>query len=146
MKKLGLGLNAKKSVASSAQRTIFLRVVWDSIMMQAQLSPALVELTLNAMKDIKLGQELSVLQVQRLLDLVAAGDNVIPLGLLHMFQFWLKSRRFHPLNHPSTVERVTRRVLCALRLWKEQWFMNKDQALGAPCHCKTLMTDTSLTG
>lgn len=34
-----LGLNAKKSVLSPAQRTAYLGVVWDSITIRAQLSP-----------------------------------------------------------------------------------------------------------
>lgn len=45
------------------------------LVMQTQLSPAHVESILNAMKEIKLGQELSVLKVQRLLCLSAAVAN-----------------------------------------------------------------------
>ena len=40
IKKLGLRLNAKKSVLSPLQRTTFLGVVWDLTTMQAHLSPA----------------------------------------------------------------------------------------------------------
>ncbi|KAI2642464.1 Lamina-associated polypeptide 2, isoform alpha [Labeo rohita] len=40
LRSLGLRLNAKKSVLSPAQRTMYLGVVWDLITMQAQLSPA----------------------------------------------------------------------------------------------------------
>ncbi len=39
LKKLGLWLNAKKSVLSPLQRTTFLGVIWDSTSMQERLSP-----------------------------------------------------------------------------------------------------------
>lgn len=82
--------------------------------MQAHLSPAYVELILAAMKDIRLGQELSVLQAQRLLGLMVAAANIIPLGLLHIRPFQLKSRGFNPLNHPSRFLRVMRHGLRVL--------------------------------
>ncbi len=56
MKKLGLQLNAKKSVLSPPQRTTFLGVIWDSMSMQACLSPARIESILSAVERIRLGQ------------------------------------------------------------------------------------------
>ncbi len=47
MKKLGLRLNAKKSVLFPLQRTTFLGVIWDSTSMQAGLSPAHIESLLS---------------------------------------------------------------------------------------------------
>ncbi len=82
LESLGLRLNAKKSVLYPAQRTTYLGVVWDSITMQAQLSPARVESFLNALKNIKLGQRITVHYLQRVLGLMAAASTVIPLGLL----------------------------------------------------------------
>ncbi len=58
LESLGLRLNAKKSVLSPAQRTTYLGVVWNSVTMQAQLSPACVKSILNALKNIKLGQRI----------------------------------------------------------------------------------------
>ncbi len=68
-------------------------------MIQAHLSPAHVISIMKPVKDFKPGQELSVLKFQRLLGLMSAAS----MGLLKMrpFQFWLKSRGFHPLNHDS---------------------------------------------
>lgn len=68
--------------------------------------------------------------------------------LLHMrpFQFWHKSRGFHPLYHSSRVVRVTRQGLHALQLWKMPVFLNRGLAPGACCHHKSLMTDASLMG
>lgn len=60
MKHLGLKLNLKKNVLSPVQRTTFFGVVSVSNMMQAHLSPAHAELILTAVRDIRLGQELSV--------------------------------------------------------------------------------------
>ncbi len=83
MKELGLRLNAKMSVLSPLQRTIFLGVVWDSTSMQARLCPTRIESILSAVNRIRLGQSLTVKQFQRLLGLMAAASNdtfwMIPL-------------------------------------------------------------------
>ncbi|CAM4725781.1 unnamed protein product [Leuciscus chuanchicus] len=50
IEKLGLRLNSKKSVLLPAQRTTFLGVNWDSITMQARLSPARISAILTAVK------------------------------------------------------------------------------------------------
>ncbi|KAK9959588.1 hypothetical protein ABG768_009702 [Culter alburnus] len=85
MKRLGLRLNAKKSVLVPAQTTTYLGVVWDSTTMRAHLSPARVSSILAAVKGVKLGQSLTVKQFQKLLGLMAAASNVIPFGLLHIY-------------------------------------------------------------
>ncbi len=87
--------------------------------MQAQLSPARVESILNALKNIKLGQRITVHYLQRVLGLMAAASTVIPLGLLHMrsFQLWLRARGFHPRANPQRQIRVTRQGLRTLSMW-----------------------------
>ncbi len=119
LKSLGLRLNAKKIILSPAQRTTYLGVVWDSITMRAQLSPARVKSILNALNNIKLGQIVTVHYLQRVLGLMAAASMVIPLGLLHMrsFQLWLRARGFHPRANPQRQIRVTRQGLCTLSMW-----------------------------
>ncbi len=69
---------------------------------QAQLSPAHVKSILNTLKNIKLGQKITVHYFQSVLGLMAAASTLIPLGLLHMrsFQLWLKARGFHPRANP----------------------------------------------
>ncbi len=52
-------------------------VVWDPMMMQANLSPAHIELIIAAMKKVRLSQSLTVKQFQRLLGLMAAASNMI---------------------------------------------------------------------
>ncbi len=91
MKVLGLRLNAKKSVLSPLQRTTYLGVVWDSTRMQACMSPARIESILTEVRRVKDGQSLTVKQFQRLLGLMAAAFNVIPIGLLFMrpLQRWV---------------------------------------------------------
>ncbi len=148
MEKLGLRLNAKKSVLSPLQRTTFLGVIWDSTSMQARLSPARIESILSAVKRIRLGQSLTVGQFQRLLGLMAAASNVIPVGLLHMrpLQWWLRTKGFSPRGNPFRMIKVTRRCLRALVMWKQPWFLSQGPMLGASCRRKTLTTDASLTG
>ncbi|CAM4729294.1 unnamed protein product [Leuciscus chuanchicus] len=148
MKELGLRLNAKKSVLSPLQRTTFLGVVWDSVSMQARLSPPRVDSILAAVKSVKLGQLLTVKQFQRLLGLMAAASNRIPFGRLHMrpLQWWLRTRGFSPRGNLFRTIKVTRRCLRALVMWKKPWFLSQGPVLGAPCRRKLLTTDASLTG
>ncbi len=141
-----LRLNDKKS--SPLQRTTFLGVVWGSTSMQACLSPARIESILSAVKRIRLGQSLTVKQFQRLLGLMAAASNVIPFGLLYMrtLQWWLRTKGFSPKGNTFRMSKVMRRCFRALVMWKKPWFLSQGPVLGASCHCKMLMTDTSLTG
>ncbi len=71
-------------------------VVWDSTMMQAQLSPAWIELILTAVARFIECQSLTVKCFQKLLGLMAAASNVIHFGLLYTrpLQWWLKSKGF----------------------------------------------------
>ncbi|KAI2655571.1 Transposon Ty3-I Gag-Pol polyprotein [Labeo rohita] len=148
LRSLGLRLNAKKSVLSPAQRTTYLGVVWDSITMQAQLSPARVESILNTLKNIKLGHKVTLHYFQRVLGLMAAASTVIPLGLLHMrpFQLWLRARDFHPRANPQRQIRVTRQGLRTLSMWFRPRFLTLGPTLGPCCRRKMLTTDASLKG
>ncbi|KAL0202971.1 hypothetical protein M9458_000989 [Cirrhinus mrigala] len=148
LRSLGLRLNAKKSVLSPAQRTTYLGVVWDSITMQAQLSPAWVESILNTLKNIKLGQKVTLHYFQRVLGLMAAASMVIPLGLLHMrqFQLWLRARGYYPRANPQRQIRVTRQGLRTLSIRFRPWFLTLGPTLGPCCRRKMLMTDASLMG
>ncbi len=116
--------------------------------MQAQLSPARVESILNALKNIKLGQRITVHYLQRVLGLMAAASTVIPLGLLHMrsFQLWLRARGFHPRANPQRQIRVTRQGLRTLSMWFRPRFLTLGPTLGPCCRRKMLTTDASLTG
>ncbi len=148
MKVLGLRLNPKKSVLSPLQRTTYLGVVWDSTTMQARMSPARIESILTTVRRVKEGQSLTVKQFQRLLGLMAAASNVIPIGLLYMrpLQWWLKTKGFSPRGNPLRMIKVTRRCLRALDMWRQPWFLSQGPVLGAPCRRVTLATDASLTG
>lgn len=104
MQKLGLRLNAKRSVLSPAQKTTFLGVVWKSVMMQSCLSPAhAIVAILMAMNGIQLRQSLTVKQFKRLLGLMTAVSSMIPFGLLYIrpLQWWLQTKRFSPRGQPT---------------------------------------------
>ncbi len=116
--------------------------------MQARLPPERIESILSTEKRIRLGQSLTVRQFQRLLGLMAAASNVIPVGLLHTspLQWWLRTKGFSPRGNPFRMIKVTRRCLRALVMWKKPWFLSQSPMLGASCRRKTLTTDASLTG
>ncbi len=125
MKVLVLRLNARKSVLSPLQRTTYLGVVWVSTTMQARTSPARIESILTAVRRVKEDQSLTVKQFQRLLGLMAAASNVIPIGLLYMrpLEWWLKTKGFSPRGNPLRMIKVMRRCLRALDMWKQPWFL-----------------------
>ncbi len=91
---------------------------------------------------------LTIKQFQRLLGLMAAASNVIPIGLLYMrpLQWWLKTKGFSPRGNPLRMIKVTRRCLRALDMWRQPWFLSQGPVLGAQCRRVTLATDASLTG
>ncbi len=111
MKEFGLRLNAKKSVLSPLQMTTFLGMALDSTLMQVFLSPAHIESILLAVKNIRLGQSLTVKQFQRLLGLMAAASNMIPFGLLYMrpLQWWLRTKGFSLRGNPFCMIKVMQR-------------------------------------
>ncbi|ROL51349.1 Transposon Ty3-G Gag-Pol polyprotein [Anabarilius grahami] len=148
MKRLGLRLNAKKSVLVPSQVANYLGVIWDSTTMQAQLTPARVNSILGAVKGVKLGQSLTVKQFQRLLGLMAAASNVITIGLLYMrpLQWWLRTKGFSPRGNPFRMIKVTRRCLRALVMCKKPWFLSQGPVLGTSRRRVMLTTDASLTG
>jgi hypothetical protein len=148
MSALGLRLNAKKSVLSPVQRTTYLGVVWDSTTMQARMSPARIKSILTSVKRVREGQSLTVKQFLKLLGLMAAASNVIPIGLLYMrpLQWWLRTRGFSPRGNPLRMIKVTRRCLRALDMWRQPWFLSQGPVLGALGRRVTLATDASLTG
>lgn len=80
----------------------FLVVMWDATTMRVQLSPACVDSILAAISSGRLGQDLLVFQFPRLLVLIAAVANLIPVGLLHM-SVLAQEQKIYPLNHPSRV-------------------------------------------
>ncbi len=102
--------------------------------MQARLSPARIESILAAVRRVGEGQSLTVKQFQRLLGLMAAASNVMPIGLLYMrpLQWWLKTKGFSPRGNPLRMIKVTRHCLRALDMWRQPWFLSQGPVLGAP--------------
>ncbi len=125
MKVLVLRLNAEKIVLSPLQRTTYLGVVWDSTRMQARMSPARFDSILTEVRRVKEGQSLTVKQFQRLLGLMVAASNVIPIGLLYMrpLQWWRKTKGFSPRGNSLRMIKVTRRCLRAIDMWRKPWFL-----------------------
>lgn len=148
IEKLGLRLNQKKSVLVPARTTTFLGVLWDSTTMFACLSPTRIESIRAAAKRVRLGQAITVKQFQKLLGLLAAASNIIPLGLLHMrsLQWWLKTRGFSPRGNPFRTIKASRRCLRALSIWKKPWFLSQGPTLGVISQRLALTSDASRKG
>ncbi len=76
------------------------------------MSPAQIESILTTVASMREGRSLTVKQFQRLLGLMEAASNMIPLGLLYMrpLQWWLKTR--------LQMIKVTRWYIRALDMWR----------------------------
>ncbi len=127
----GVKTERQESVLSPAQRTTYLGVVWDSLTMQARMTPARNESILTTVARVKEGRSLTMKQFQRLLGLKAAASNVKSIGLQYMrlLKWWLKTKGFSSRGLPLRMIKVTRQCLRALDMWKNV----------------TLATDASLT-
>ncbi len=77
--------------------------------MQARITPAQIESIVTAVARLKEGQSLTVKEFQRLMGLMAAASNVIPIGLLYMrpLQWWLKTKGFSPRGKLLRMIKVT---------------------------------------
>ncbi len=106
--------------------------------MQACLSPARIKSILTAVKRVREGQSLTVIQFQRLLGLMAAVSNVIPFGLLYMrpLQWWLRTKGFSPEGQPILHDQCHAARLTGLRRGRNHGSCHK-----APCRRVTLTTD-----
>ncbi len=80
---------------SPGQRTTYQGVVWDSITMQARMSPAQIESILTTVKRVSEGWSLTVKQFKK----IAGSDgSCVQRGLMYMrpLQWWFKTKRFSP--------------------------------------------------
>jgi len=99
----------------------------------------------SVLKQVKLGQLLTVKQFQRLLGLMAAASNIIPCGLLYMrlLQWWLRTKGFSMRGNPLHTIKVMRRCLCAL---ERNLVPVQRSCAGALCRRVTQTTDASHIG
>ncbi len=95
--------------------------------MPARMLPARIESILNAVTRVRGGQSLTVKWFQRLMGLMAAASNVIPLGLLYMrpLQWWLKIRGVFLKGNLFCMIKVTRRCLRAFGMWRQPRFLSQ---------------------
>ncbi len=148
LESLGLRLNAKKSVPISCSEDNVLGGCMGFDHDAGTAVSCTQQSILNALKNIKLGQRITVHYLQRVLGLMAAAIQGDTLGLLHMrsFQLWLRARGFHPRANPQRQIRVTRQGLRTLSMWFRPRFLTLGPTLGPCCRRKMLTTDASLTG
>ncbi|MGL4249587.1 MAG: reverse transcriptase domain-containing protein, partial [Aeromonas sp.] len=145
---LGLRLNVDKSVLAPSQQTTFLGVCLDSVSMKARLAPARISSIDKCLTRFVLGHRVSVGTCRRLLGLMAAASQALPLGLLHMrpFHWWMKSMGIRPMGSPYRLMRVSRGCLRALLTWRDPLFLQKGVEMGIISCRQMITTDASLTG
>lgn len=79
----GVETHTKKNVLSPAPTTMYLGFVVDPVTMQAQLSHTCVQSILSTLSNIRLGQQNTIHNFERILGLIATASSVIVLKFLH---------------------------------------------------------------
>ncbi|MGL5564840.1 MAG: reverse transcriptase-like protein [Plesiomonas sp.] len=116
--------------------------------MRARLSPARVQSLLNCLRLFKTGRFVHVQLCFKLTGLMAAASPVLQLGLLRMrpFQWWMKSVKISPREHPHRRVLVSRRTSRTLRPWLNSHWLHRGVPLQLCFRRETVTTDASLTG
>ncbi|MGH0151018.1 UNVERIFIED_CONTAM: hypothetical protein FKN15_058415 [Acipenser sinensis] len=120
LQRLGLKVNPDKSRLVPSQQTEFLGLHLDSVSMEATLSTQRVASLERCLSLFRLRETVSMELCQRMLGLMAAASQALPLGLLHQrpLQAWFNAFALHPRRDKHRRLRVSRTCWEALRWWK----------------------------
>src|SRR4029434_11037974 len=98
--RLGFVINKEKSILCPSQITHFLGMILDSTSMEVRLSRELINAIKKCVRQFRLGQSVSSLCCQLLLDMRPYAAIALPLGMLSMrpFQIWSLSMRLNAVT------------------------------------------------
>ncbi len=85
--KLGLTLNSKKSCLTPTSVVTYLSLNLNLIIMRASLTPQRQSVLKECLSEFLKKEQVTVRLGRRLLGLMAAASQVVPLGLLHMHYY-----------------------------------------------------------
>lgn len=145
---LGLRLNTNKSRLEPAQVTQFLGLIVDSRSATVTLTLERQEAITACLSQFRLGANVSWRLCLRLMGLMAAAVQVVPLALLHMWpvQRCLLSLGLCPQRSLPTEVSVTRRLRVALHWWEHPGNIAKGSMLGPVVLRQLVTADASLGG
>ncbi|XP_053195327.1 LOW QUALITY PROTEIN: uncharacterized protein LOC128379724 [Scomber japonicus] len=148
LKNLGLALNREKSCLVPSKRVEYLGLVLDLTLMRAVLTLKRTAVLMDSLSQLTVGKHILVKCGRRLLGLMAAASQVVPLGLLHMrpLQRWLARHRVCP--HEDGLRAILVSAIClpALAWWTTALGLREGVPLGPVCSRVTITTDASKEG
>lgn len=142
---LGLPLNMEKGLIAPSRTAIYLGLVLDSTAITASLTPKRLSVLGRYLSCFVMRKWVTVKFGQRLLGLLAAATQVVPLGQLHMqvLQQWFVQHRVRPLENGQWF--LSFGPNCWLTI--EWWLMTLGHQGGVPigqvCSRVTITTDAS---
>ena len=148
LQRLGLKVNPDKSRLVPSQQTEFLGLHLDSVSMEATLSTQRVASLERCLSLFRLRETVSMELCQRMLGLMAAASQALPLGLLHQrpLQAWFNAFALHPRRDKHRRLRVSRTCWEALRWWKVPSNIRQGVRLGPIFRREVITTDASNQG
>lgn len=129
-----------------AQVELYLGLSLDSQSMTAVLSDDRVS-SISVCLHLFRSRALPVVTFQKLLGLMAAASQSLPLGLLHMrpIQAWFNRMVPHPMLNYNRLVTVSRYCLQTLSWWKQPTHLRLGVRLGAVTRREVITTDASNT-
>ena len=148
IQKLGLRINEEKSELEPSQVTQFLSMTLDSRAASVSLTARRREAIRACLRHFRLNTRVSWRLCLRLMGLMAATVQIVPLGLLHMrpVQRCLLSLGLSSQTPMSTKVWVTRQLGVALCWWRRPQNLGRGNRLGPVTHRQLLATDASQVG
>ena len=145
---LGLHLNQEKSSLVPSQVTQFMGMVIDSRTATVSLTWERQETFRACLAHFCLGARVNWRLCLRLLGLMAAMVQIVPLALLYMrpVQRCLHSLRLHPQTQLQARVWVTCRLRLALRWWGRSSNLARGSRLGPVTRRQLVSSDASLVG
>ncbi|XP_056260073.1 uncharacterized protein LOC130186807 [Seriola aureovittata] len=148
LENLGLAVNGEKSCLVPSQRVEYLGLVLDSALLRAVLTQKRTVVLMESLSQLTVGKHITVKCARRLLGLMAAASQVVPLGLLHMrpLQRWLARHRVSPHEDSLRAIPVSSTCLPAVAWWTTALGLREGVPLGPVCSRVTITTDASEAG
>lgn len=148
LQNLGLKLNSKKSCLIPTKAVTYLGLTLDSTTMRASLTSQRQLVLEECLSRLLWKEQVTVKFGRRLLGLLAAASQVVPLGLLHMrpLQLWLAKYKVSPYENGQRLIPRDRDCLPTVQWWLSTPGLKEGVTLGPLCSREMITTDASLEG
>ena len=143
-----LGLNREKSCLIPSRTVTYLGLVLDSNVMRASLTPKRLSVLREHLSRFSVMKQVTMKFGRRLLGLLAAGTQAVPLGLLHMrpLQQWFARHRVSPLEDGRRLLPSGPDCQAAVAWWLTTPGLQGGVPMGPVCSRVTISTDASMRG